>query len=72
MIMKSYGHVHLRRAHTCGNPFGFAAVGSNWMARPCWSADGIFLLSTTGSDGLMYEPRGHEVMSGSILYEPTR
>ena len=22
--------------------------------------------------GLMFEPRGHDVMSGSIVYEPTR
>jgi 4-hydroxyproline epimerase len=61
-------------AHTAGNPVRVVAGG------------GPPLVGTTMSDrrqhflrdydwirtGLMFEPRGHDVMSGSIVYAPTR
>jgi 4-hydroxyproline epimerase len=61
-------------AHTCGNPVRVVAGG------------GPQLVATSASDrrddfiarydwirrALMYEPRGHDMMSGSILYPPTR
>ncbi len=60
--------------HTCGNPVRLVAgggpqlVGSNmvekradFMARFDWIRT-----------GLMFEPRGHDMMSGAILYPPTR
>ncbi|MDP6897427.1 MAG: proline racemase family protein, partial [Rhodospirillales bacterium] len=61
-------------AHTCGNPVRVVAGGGPEL-------DGATMLERRRHflaeydwirTGLMYEPRGHEVMSGSILYEPTR
>jgi proline racemase len=61
-------------AHTCGNPVRVVAGGGpplngatmsekrqDFIARYDWIRT-----------GLMFEPRGHDVMSGSILYEPMR
>src|SRR4249919_1229754 len=61
-------------AHTCGNPVRVVAGGGppldgatmsekrqDFIARYDWIRT-----------GLMFEPRGHDVMSGSILYEPLR
>jgi 4-hydroxyproline epimerase len=61
--------------HTCGNPVRVVAGGSipqlagatmferrqNFLAAHDWIRT-----------GLMFEPRGHDIMSGSILYPPTR
>ena len=48
-----------------------AALGL-W-ARPCWNAGHIFLREYDWiRTGLMFEPRGHDMMSGAILYPPTR
>ena len=61
-------------AHTCGNPVRVVIDGGPKL-------DGLTMLERRTHfqsefdwirTGLMYEPRGHEVMSGSILYEPTR
>ncbi len=60
-------------AHTCGNPVRLVAAGgpllsgSNMMERRqhfLREYDWI-------RKGLMFEPRGHDMMSGSILYPPT-
>src|SRR6201992_2852161 len=58
--------------HTCGNPVrlvsggGPLLKGSNMMER---RAD--FLANWDWiRKGLMFEPRGHDMMSGSILYPP--
>ncbi|MEF2072001.1 4-hydroxyproline epimerase [Consotaella aegiceratis] len=60
--------------HTCGNPVRLVAGGgpqlngatmlekrAHFMAEYDWIRT-----------GLMFEPRGHDIMSGSILYPPTR
>ena len=60
--------------HTCGNPVRLVAAGGpplqgrsmserrqDFLARYDWIRT-----------GLMFEPRGHDMMSGSILYPPTR
>lgn len=60
--------------HTCGNPVrmvvGGAPViaGGDMIARRKTFLDEYDWIRTA----LMYEPRGHEVMSGSILMPPTR
>ena len=61
--------------HTCGNPVRVVAGGSI----PRLSGDTMFarrqhFLSEHDwiRTGLMFEPRGHDMMSGSILYPPTR
>ncbi|PHP66049.1 hydroxyproline-2-epimerase [Zhengella mangrovi] len=60
--------------HTCGNPVRLVAGGGplldgatmmdrrmDFLARHDWIRT-----------GLMFEPRGHDMMSGAILYPPTR
>ncbi len=65
---------HCIDGHTCGNPVRLVAGGgpllngSTMMER---RAD--FLAHHDWiRTGLMFEPRGHDMMSGSILYPPTR
>jgi 4-hydroxyproline epimerase len=60
--------------HTCGNPVRLVAgggpnlVGANMIEK---RAD--FLANHDWiRKGLMFEPRGHDIMSGSFLYPPTR
>jgi 4-hydroxyproline epimerase len=61
-------------AHTCGNPVRVVAeggpilVGASMMERRLHFLREFDWIRT----GLMFEPRGHDQMSGSILYEPTR
>ena len=65
---------HCIDGHTCGNPVRLVASGGpllhgatmserrqDFIARHDWVRR-----------ALMFEPRGHDVMSGSILYPPTR
>ena len=61
--------------HTCGNPVRVVAGGSI----PALEGATMFerrqhFLSQHDwiRTGLMFEPRGHDMMSGSILYPPTR
>lgn len=60
--------------HTCGNPVRLVAGGGPVL-------QGVDMLERRAHflrefdwirTGLMYEPRGHDMMSGSILYAPTR
>ncbi len=60
--------------HTCGNPVRLVAGGGpNLSGASMMEKRARFL---AGHDwirkGLMFEPRGHDIMSGSILYPPTR
>ncbi|MBO0902449.1 4-hydroxyproline epimerase [Jiella sonneratiae] len=60
--------------HTCGNPVRLVMGGAPRL-------EGATMLERRGHflrefdwirTGLMFEPRGHDMMSGSILYPPTR
>lgn len=60
--------------HTCGNPVRLMAGGGPRL-------DGATMMERRAHfleefdwirKGLMFEPRGHDMMSGSILYPPTR
>lgn len=60
--------------HTCGNPVRLVAGGGPRL-------DGATMMERRAHflrdydwirTGLMFEPRGHDMMSGSILYPPTR
>lgn len=60
--------------HTCGNPVRLVAGGGPLL-------DGATMLERRAHflaaydwirTGLMFEPRGHDCMSGTILYPPTR
>jgi 4-hydroxyproline epimerase len=60
--------------HTCGNPVRLVAGGGPRL-------DGATMLERRAHflrdfdwirTGLMFEPRGHDMMSGAILYPPTR
>lgn len=59
-------------AHTCGNPVRLVAGGGPLL--PDVSMQERRLLFMKEFDwvrqGLMFEPRGHDMMSGSILYPP--
>jgi 4-hydroxyproline epimerase len=60
--------------HTCGNPVRLVAggapalVGSTMIERRAYFEQNLDWVRTA----LMFEPRGHDVMSGSICYPPTR
>lgn len=61
-------------AHTCGNPVRVVAGGGPRLDGATMMERRAHFLSEFDwvRTGLMFEPRGHEVMSGSILYPPTR
>jgi 4-hydroxyproline epimerase len=60
--------------HTCGNPVRLVAggapalVGKNMIERRAYFEQNLDWVRTA----LMFEPRGHDVMSGTIPYPPTR
>ncbi len=60
--------------HTCGNPVRLVAgggpqlVGTNMVEKRAHFLAQFDWIRT----GLMFEPRGHDMMSGAILYPPTR
>jgi 4-hydroxyproline epimerase len=65
---------HIIDGHTCGNPVRLVAGGGPLL-------DGATMMERRAHflaeydwirTGLMFEPRGHDMMSGSILYPPTR
>jgi len=60
--------------HTCGNPVRVVAGGGpNLQGATMLEKRAHFLAEYDWiRHGLMFEPRGHDMMSGSILYPPTR
>lgn len=61
-------------AHTCGNPVRVVTGGSiPWLAGVTMSEKRQHFLRDYDwiRTGLMFEPRGHDMMSGSILYPPS-
>ncbi|MCX2476282.1 4-hydroxyproline epimerase [Pedobacter sp. MC2016-05] len=59
-------------AHTCGNPVRLVAGGGPQLAGANMSEKRQHFLKEFDwiRTGLMFEPRGHDMMSGSILYPP--
>ena len=59
-------------AHTCGNPVRVVAGGGPVLAGKTMSERRLHFLAEFDwiRTGLMFEPRGHDMMSGSILYPP--
>jgi 4-hydroxyproline epimerase len=60
-------------AHTCGNPVRLVAGGGPTLVGKNMSEKRQHFLSEFDwiRKGLMFEPRGHDMMSGSILYPPS-
>ena len=60
--------------HTCGNPVRLVAGGGPSLQGRTMSARRQDFLARYDwiRTGLMFEPRGHDMMSGAILYPPTR
>lgn len=61
-------------AHTCGNPVRVVTGGGPALDGRSMSERRQHFLAEFDwiRTGLMFEPRGHDMMSGSILYPPTR
>ncbi|MGB6122190.1 MAG: proline racemase family protein, partial [Bacteroidota bacterium] len=61
-------------AHTCGNPVRVLARGGPRLEGPTMSQRRQQFMAEYDwiRTGLMFEPRGHDLMSGSILYPPSR
>ncbi|MDE1193466.1 MAG: 4-hydroxyproline epimerase [Arachidicoccus sp.] len=59
-------------AHTCGNPVRLIAGGGPILEGKNMSEKRQYFLENYDwiRKGLMFEPRGHDMMSGSILYPP--
>ncbi|MEO5681532.1 MAG: 4-hydroxyproline epimerase [Chitinophagaceae bacterium] len=59
-------------AHTCGNPVRLVAGGGPFLQGNDMSEKRQHFLKDYDwiRKGLMFEPRGHDMMSGSILYPP--
>lgn len=60
--------------HTCGNPVRLVAGGGPRLEGANMIEKRAHFLAEYDwiRTGLMFEPRGHDMMSGSILYPPTR
>ena len=60
--------------HTCGNPVRLVSGGGPLLKGATMSERRRDFLANHDwiRQALMFEPRGHDVMSGSILYPPTR
>jgi 4-hydroxyproline epimerase len=60
--------------HTCGNPVRLVAGGGPDLKGATMLEKRTHFLAEYDwiRTGLMFEPRGHDIMSGSILYPPTR
>ena len=60
-------------AHTCGNPVRLVAGGGPILVGKNMSEKRQHFLREYDwiRKGLMFEPRGHDMMSGSILYPPS-
>lgn len=60
--------------HTCGNPVRLVAGGAPQLHGATMLEKRAHFLAEYDwiRRGLMFEPRGHDIMSGSILYPPTR
>ncbi|WP_246008239.1 4-hydroxyproline epimerase [Chitinophaga lutea] len=69
MIAKTFFCVD---AHTCGNPVRLVAGGGPVLQGASMSEKRQHFLREFDwiRKGLMFEPRGHDMMSGSILYPP--
>jgi 4-hydroxyproline epimerase len=63
---------HCIDAHTCGNPVRVVAAGGPALEGKDMSEKRQDFLRNYDwiRTGLMFEPRGHDMMSGSILYPP--
>ncbi|MFN3849549.1 MAG: 4-hydroxyproline epimerase [Spirosomataceae bacterium] len=66
------GTFHCIDAHTCGNPVRLVAGGGPILEGKNMSEKRQHFLREYDwiRKGLMFEPRGHDMMSGSILYPP--
>lgn len=60
-------------AHTCGNPVRLVAGGAPQLKGKTMAEKRRYFLQKYDwiRKGLMFEPRGHDMMSGSILYPPS-
>ena len=60
-------------AHTCGNPVRIVVKGVPELLGETMSEKRLFFLKHYDwiRKGLMFEPRGHDMMSGSMLYVPS-
>lgn len=63
---------HCIDAHTCGNPVRLVVAGGPALEGDTMSEKRQHFLREFDwiRKGLMFEPRGHDMMSGSILYPP--
>ena len=59
-------------AHTCGNPVRLVVSGGPELQGKNMSEKRLYFIKHYDwiRQGLMFEPRGHDMMSGSILYPP--
>jgi hypothetical protein len=65
---------HCIDGHTCGNPVRLVAGGGPFLKGATMSARRQDFIANHDwvRRSLMFEPRGHDIMSGSILYAPLR